>query len=33
MLIIMICKYKNLICEFYQKYRFKTKSHFESLFV
>ena len=29
---IVICKYKDLICEFYQKYIFRPKSHFESLF-
>ena len=28
---IVICKYKDLTCEFYQEYSFKEKSHFESL--
>ena len=30
---IVICKYKDLTHEFYQKYSFRAKSHFENLFV
>ena len=29
---IVICKYKDLTREFYQKYSFRVKSHFENLF-
>ena len=30
---IVICKYKDLTREVYQKYSFRAKPHFESLFV